>query len=81
MPLRAAAIDTSAGVIALAGQSGAGKSTLAATAVLDGYGYVAYEISAVSPDDLIVHPFHRPIAQRRRYPASARGTLPAHRDP
>jgi hypothetical protein len=65
VPLHAASIDTSVGVIALAGQSGAGKSTLAAAAVLAGYGYVADEISAVSPDDLVVRPFHRPIGLRR----------------
>jgi hypothetical protein len=65
VPLHAASIDTSAGVIALAGQSGAGKSTLAAAAVLAGFGYVADEISAVSPDDLLVRPFHRPIGLRQ----------------
>ena len=65
VPLHAASIETSAGVIALAGQSGAGKSTLAAAAVLIGYGYVADEISSVSPDDLFVHPFHRSIGLRR----------------
>jgi hypothetical protein len=81
VPLHAASIDTSSGVIALAGQSGAGKSTLAAAAVLAGYGYVADEISAVSPDDLVVRPFHRPIGLRRGgaeaigipYPASSDG--------
>lgn len=65
VPLHAAAIETSAGVIAIAGQSGAGKSTLCAAAVLAGYPYVADEIAAVSPDDLHVHPFHRPIGLRR----------------
>ena len=65
VPLHAAAIDTLAGVIALAGRSMAGKSTLAAAAVLAGYGYVADELAAVSPDDLSVRPYHRPIGLRR----------------
>lgn len=65
VPLHAAAIDTAAGVIAFAGRSGAGKSTLCAAAVLAGYAYVADEIAAVSPDDLSVRPFHRPIGLRR----------------
>lgn len=65
VPLHAAAIATSAGVIAIAGRSGAGKSTLCAAAVLAGYPYVADEITTVSPDDLHVHPFHRPIGLRR----------------
>ena len=65
VPLHAASIDTPAGVIALAGQSHAGKSTLVAAAVLAGYGYVADEITAVSPSDLSVRPFHRPIGLRR----------------
>lgn len=81
VPLHAAAIETTAGVIAIAGQSGAGKSTLCAAAVLAGYPYVADEIAAVSPDDLHVHPFHRPIGLRRggaaaigvEYPESADG--------
>lgn len=66
VPLHAASIETRAGVIAFAGVSGAGKSTLAAACVLAGYGYVADEITAVSPDDLSVTPFHRPIGLRRR---------------
>jgi hypothetical protein len=65
VPLHASAIDTMAGVIALAGQSGSGKSTLTAAAVLAGYGYVADEITAVSPSDLGVRSFHRPIGLRR----------------
>jgi len=65
VPLHAAAIETTAGVIAIAGRSGAGKSTLCAAAVLGGYPYVADEIAAVSPDTLHVHPFHRPIGLRR----------------
>lgn len=65
VPLHAAAIDTTAGVIAIAGQSGAGKSTLCAAAVLAGYPYVADEIAAISPDDLVVRAFHRPIGLRR----------------
>lgn len=65
VPLHAAAIETAAGVIAIAGQSGAGKSTLCAAAVLAGYPYVADEIAAISPDDLTVRPFHRPIGLRR----------------
>ena len=65
VPLHAAAIETTVGVIAIAGQSGAGKSTLCAAAVLAGYPYVADEIAAVSPDDLHVHSFHRPIGLRR----------------
>ncbi len=65
VPLHAAAIETRAGVVAIAGHSGAGKSTLCAAAVLAGYSYVADEIAAVSPDDLRVHPFHRPIGLRR----------------
>jgi len=46
-------------------QSHSGKSTLAAAAVLAGYPYVADEITAVSPDDLSVRRFHRPIGLRR----------------
>lgn len=65
VPLHAAAIATAAGVIAIAGRSGAGKSTLCAAAVLAGYPFVADEITAVSPDDLHVLPFHRPIGLRR----------------
>jgi hypothetical protein len=65
VPLHASAIDTMAGVIALAGQSGSGKSTLTAAAVLAGYGYVADEITSVSPSDLSVRSFHRPIGLRR----------------
>jgi hypothetical protein len=65
VPLHAAAIDTAAGVVAIAGRSGAGKSTFCAAAVLAGYSYVADEITAVSPDDLMVRPFHRPIGLRR----------------
>ena len=65
VPLHAASVETAAGVIAFAGQSHSGKSTLAAAAVLAGYPYVADEITAVSPDDLSVRPFHRPIGLRR----------------
>jgi hypothetical protein len=65
VPLHAAAIDTAAGVIAIAGQSGAGKSTLCAAAVRAGHPYVADEIASVDPDTLHVHPFHRPIGLRR----------------
>lgn len=65
VPLHAAAIDSTAGVIALAGRSGSGKSTLAAAAVLAGYGYVADEVTVVSPEELRVRPFHRPIGLRR----------------
>jgi hypothetical protein len=65
VPLHAAAIDSQVGVIAIAGRSGAGKSTLCAAAVMAGYPYVADEIAAVSPDDLHVHAFHRPIGLRR----------------
>ena len=65
VPLHAAAVDSDAGVIALAGRSRSGKSTLAAAAVLAGYPYVADEITAVSPDDLTVRPYHRPIGLRR----------------
>ena len=65
VPLHAAAIETTAGVIAFTGPSGAGKSTLTAAAVRAGYGYVADEITAVSPHDLSVIPFHRPIGLRR----------------
>jgi hypothetical protein len=65
VPFHAAAIETAAGVIAIAGQSGAGKSTLCAAAVLAGYPYVADEIAAISPDDLTVRAFHRPIGLRR----------------
>ena len=81
VPLHAGAIDTVAGVIALAGQSGSGKSTLTAAAVLAGHGYVADEITAVCPGDMSVKPFHRPIGLRRGgaeaigipYPESADG--------
>ncbi len=65
VPFHAAAIETRAGVVAIAGRSGAGKSTLCAAAVIAGYPYVADEIAAVSPDDLHVHAFHRPIGLRR----------------
>jgi hypothetical protein len=65
VPLHASAIETPAGIVALVGQSGSGKSTLCAAAVLAGYPYVADEITAVSPDDLTVRPFHRPIGLRR----------------
>ena len=65
VPLHAAAIDTAAGVIAIAGQSGAGKSTLCAAAVLAGYPYVADEIAAVSTRRPAGAPFHRPIGLRR----------------
>ena len=65
VPLHAASIETAAGVVAFAGPSGAGKSTLVAAAVLAGYAYVADEITAVSPLDLTVTPFHRPIGLRR----------------
>jgi hypothetical protein len=81
IPLHAAAVDSSAGVIALAGVSRSGKSTLAAAAVLAGYPYVADEITAISADDLTVRPYHRPIGLRRggadavgvHYPDSADG--------
>ena len=65
VPLHAASVETGGAVVALAGRSRAGKSTLAAAAVLAGYGYVADEITAVSPIDLRVRPFHRPIGLRR----------------
>jgi hypothetical protein len=62
--LHAAAVETSSGVIALAGRSHSGKSTVAAAAVLAGYRYVADEVTAIDPDNLTVHPFHRPIGLR-----------------
>jgi hypothetical protein len=65
VPLHGAAIDSRAGVIVLAGRSLAGKSTLAAAAVLAGYPYVSDELAAISPDDLTVRPYHRPIGLRR----------------
>jgi hypothetical protein len=65
VPLHAASVDQAGAVVALAGRSRAGKSTLAAAAVLAGYGYVSDEITAVSPVDLRVRPFHRPIGLRR----------------
>jgi hypothetical protein len=65
VPLHAASIEQAGAVVAFAGRSRAGKSTLAAAAVLAGYGYVADEITAVSPSDLTVRPFHRPIGLRR----------------
>ena len=65
VPLHAASVETQVGVVAFAGRSHSGKSTLTAAAVLAGYPYVADEITAVSPDDLSVRPFHRPIGLRR----------------
>ena len=65
VPLHAASVEQVGAVVALAGRSRAGKSTLAAAAVLAGYGYLADEITAVSPLDLSVRPFHRPIGLRR----------------
>ena len=65
VPLHAASVEMVGAVVAFAGRSRAGKSTLAAAAVLAGYGYVADEITAVSPVDLKVRPFHRPIGLRR----------------
>jgi hypothetical protein len=65
VPLHAASVEQTGAVVALAGRSRAGKSTLAAAAVLAGYGYVADEITVVSPTALTVRPFHRPIGLRR----------------
>ena len=65
VPLHAASVEQVGAVVAFAGRSRAGKSTLATAAVLAGYGYVADEITAVSPVDLKVRPFHRPIGLRR----------------
>jgi energy-coupling factor transporter ATP-binding protein EcfA2 len=65
VPLHAAAVETLGKIVALAGESGAGKSTLAAAAVLAGDRFVADEITAVSPDDRLVRPYHRPIGLRR----------------
>lgn len=79
--LHAASIETSAGVIALAGVSGAGKSTLAAAGVLAGHGYVADEISAVAVDPACsVDPFHRPIGLRSGGAAALGVEIPATSD-
>lgn len=79
--LHAASIETSAGVVVLAGVSGAGKSTLAAAAVLAGYGYVADEISAVAVGDTCeAAAFHRPIGLRRGGAEAIGVTIPATDD-
>lgn len=65
VPLHAAAVESFGQIVAIAGQSGAGKSTLAAAAVLTGDLFVSDEITAVSPIDRIVRPYHRPIGIRQ----------------
>lgn len=80
VPIHAASVETTAGVVAFAGQSRSGKSTLAAAAVLAGYPYVADEITAVSPDDLTVRPFHRPIGLRRGGAGAVGVAYPAAHD-
>jgi hypothetical protein len=80
VPLHAASVEQAGAVVALAGRSRAGKSTLAAAAVLAGYGYVADEITAVSPADLSVRPFHRPIGLRRGGAAAIGVTYPESDD-
>ncbi len=80
VPLHAASVEQDGWVVALAGRSRAGKSTLAAAAVLAGYGYVADEITAVSPTDLTVRPFHRPIGLRRGGAAAVGVTYPESDD-
>jgi hypothetical protein len=64
VPIHAATVEIAGVVIALAGQSGSGKSTLAAAAVIGGHRFVAEEITAVSPHDCTVTPYHRPIGLR-----------------
>lgn len=66
IPFHGAAIESSAGVIVLAGVSGSGKSTLALAAALAGWGYVADEIAAVDPHTLHASPYHRPVGLRRQ---------------
>ena len=64
VPIHAATVEIAGVIMALAGQSGSGKSTLAAAAVIGGHRFVADEISAVSPADRTVTPYHRPIGLR-----------------
>lgn len=64
VPMHAAAIEISRTAVALAGESGSGKSTLCAAAVLSGHRFIADEITAVSPTDRTVAPYHRPIGLR-----------------
>lgn len=63
--LHAASVLTPGGVVGFVGHSGAGKSTLAAACVRAGLGYVADEVTAVSPWELVADPYHRPIGLRR----------------
>ena len=49
--------------VAVVGHSGAGKSTLTAALVRAGHGFIADEISAVTPEQL-VQPYHRPVGLR-----------------
>ncbi len=78
--LHAAAVSTPLGVIALAGVSGAGKSTLAAAAVLDGYGFVADEVTAIDSETLTVTPFRRPLGLREGGAAAVGVDIPVNPD-
>ena len=61
--LHGGCVEVDGRAVALVGHSGAGKSTLTAALVRAGHGYIADEVTAVSPD-LFARPFHRPIGLR-----------------
>ena len=59
--LHAAGAERDGGVVILPGPAEAGKSTLAAGLVHAGLNYVTDEVIAIDLDDLLVHPYAKPL--------------------
>ena len=60
--LHAAVVARDGRAMILPGVSGAGKSTLALTLAASGWEYFSDEVAALDADELLVHPYPRPIA-------------------
>lgn len=60
--VHAAVVARDGRAMILPGVSGAGKSTLALTLAASGWEYFSDEVAALDADELLVHPYPRPIA-------------------
>lgn len=76
--LHAGVFEVNGNAIAVSGVSGAGKSTMIAAAVLRGHGFLADEVCSISPESLVVRPYHRPIGLRARGAAAIGVQIPTH---